>query len=247
MDIPAFVIVRDLVDWTKQVVAALEAAGVDELYLVDNDSTYEPLLEWYDTQPHAVIRLGANYGKFGPWTQGPLLTHTRGRRFLLTDPDVIPKEDCPLDWVEHFGDVLDAHPDLQKVGFSLEINDLPRGYEFRDEVLVRNRPFWHDDLLVADVGYRVVVDTTLALYRGGAPYCTRPAMRTLRPYVARHMAWYINSRRPPLDVRYYRARAADDFGHWAKAQLPDRLRSNLHRGVKGVPPQDRFRQQLPVD
>ena len=49
-------------------------------------------------------------------------------RFVLTDSDIVPIEDCPLDAIEHFGEVLDRYPDRLKCGFGLKIDDLPDHY-----------------------------------------------------------------------------------------------------------------------
>src|SRR3954469_18701681 len=47
---------RDLVDW-------LERVGCDEIYFLDNDSAFEPLLEYYRETPHTVVRMKENWGK----------------------------------------------------------------------------------------------------------------------------------------------------------------------------------------
>lgn len=230
MTTPAFVVCHDLLLWTQRTVAALEKV-TDEVYLVDNASTYPPLLEWYESTPHTVVRLGANDGKLAPWKHGIIRRYAKGRRFLLTDPDVEPRPDCPSDWLARFSEVLDRYPHLWKVGFSLELSDLPDCYAFKPQVVAREKLFWPRRQL-PHAGYPVMVDTTLALYRENARYCTGPAVRTPRPYTARHLAWYINSADPGEELLYYRAHADERFGHYAKAQLPQRLRENPLRGVK---------------
>jgi hypothetical protein len=41
-----------------------------EPIIVDNASTYPPLLSWYETNPCKVIRLSINCGHRAPWEQG---------------------------------------------------------------------------------------------------------------------------------------------------------------------------------
>ena len=61
MSYPVFIVCRDrftclvgLLDW-------LESVGqADEIYLLDNDSSYAPLLEFYEQTRHTVIRTGGN-------------------------------------------------------------------------------------------------------------------------------------------------------------------------------------------
>jgi len=231
MTVPAFLICRDLVTWLKRTVAGLEAnPGVGPIYLIDNASTYPPLLSYYRTSPHQVIRLGANLGKRGPWKKGIIARYAAGQQFIVTDPDIEPMEDCPADWLEHFQTALDRYPDIVKVGFGLHLDDLPDQYEFKAEVLQRSRQFEHPDHLTPCRGfYRIPLDTTLALYRAGTPYTTQPALRSAAPYQARHLAWYLNSADPSREIRYYRTHAHKRFGHWAKVSLPARLRNSLDR------------------
>ncbi len=238
MNIPAFVICRDLCTWTQRTVAGLEDGGVEEIYLVDNDSTYQPLLEFYETTPHTVLYLRANRGKRGPWNRGLIEGHASDRNFIVTDPDVVPHEDCPTDWLTHFSDILDRWPHIAKVGFGLPTDDLPASYEHAAMAQRRQAQHWREDRR-CEVGFVTPLDTTLALYRAGTPYCTAPAIRTDWPYVARHLAWYIDSTNPGRELRHYRRRAHQRFGHWAKAVLPARVSSNPDRVLGGLKPKRR--------
>lgn len=234
MSTPAFVIARDIHTWLVRTVTALEKV-TDEIYIVDNDSTWPPLLAWYETTPHTVIRLGRNLGKRGPWQAGIVEQYAHGRRFLLTDPDIVPYDTCPADWLDRFHRCLDEHPNLVKVGFGLPTDDIPARYEHR-AMAVRRQAQHFDPKRRHPYGFLTPLDTTLALYREGAPYCTAPAVRTSAPYVARHLAWYTNSKRPGLELDHYRSRVSPKFGHWAKRSLPSRITANPDRRLGGIKP-----------
>ena len=60
---PVFINCRDRLAPLRTLVEWLEQAGSTEVYLLDNDSTYEPLLDYYSQTPHTVVRLGRNWGK----------------------------------------------------------------------------------------------------------------------------------------------------------------------------------------
>src|SRR5205085_2892488 len=47
MSVPVFINCRERVTSLAALVSWLERAGCDEIYLLDNDSVYEPLLEYY--------------------------------------------------------------------------------------------------------------------------------------------------------------------------------------------------------
>jgi hypothetical protein len=227
----AFVIVRDLFLWTQQTVAWLERAeGVRQIILIDNDSQYPRLLRWYKTIDHRVVRLGVNLGKRGPWQSGTIERFAGDQPYIVTDPDIVPIPECPLDAFHVFAETLALDPAIRKIGFSLKIDDLPDCYEFKDAVLLRSSQFLEPEKLTYDHRFfRAPVDTTMALYQPGVGYCTHPAFRSNMPYFARHLPWYMNSEKVPTDVLFYRHRAHHRFGHWAKKRLPPRLRDNLEK------------------
>lgn len=54
---------RNLLTWPREMVSRIERyENLAGIILVDNDSSYPPLLEWYQTLSHPVIRLDGNLG-----------------------------------------------------------------------------------------------------------------------------------------------------------------------------------------
>ena len=51
---PIFIICRDRYTCTLDLINWLEKTGQENIYLIDNDSRYEPLLEYYRVTPHIV-------------------------------------------------------------------------------------------------------------------------------------------------------------------------------------------------
>ena len=80
MQVPVFINCRDRLAPLRDLIAWLERAGCDEIYLLDNDSAFEPLLDYYRETPHTVIRLGENVGKWALW-DAPV--HTSALRWRL--------------------------------------------------------------------------------------------------------------------------------------------------------------------
>lgn len=235
-DVPAFVICRDVLGPLIPTVAALEAGGVDEIYLVDNDSTWQPLLDWYDQSPHTVFRWDQNLGKKGPWRRGLIERKAGDRPFIVTDPDIVPYDDCPSDWLAHWLDILDRFPEIVKVGFGLPTGDIPDCYEFKDEATRRQAQHFSKRRRVPGVGFRTPLDTTMAVYRPHTPYCTGPAIRTEAPYVACHLGWHIDSANPPPELAHFRSRADRRFGNWTKERLPGRISNNPDRVLGPIAP-----------
>ena len=189
VDVPVFIVVRDRVESLAQLVAWLERAGCERIHLVDNASEYPPLLEHLERTPHDVIRLDENQGAFALW-RSVLPTSASRAEFVCSDPDVVPIEECPLDAIDYFSEILDRYPAHTKAGFGLRIDDLPEHYSMRDEVRTVERYNWERPL--APRLYDAFIDTTFALYRGPEAFDHVPAVRTGYPYLARHTTWYLD-------------------------------------------------------
>ena len=216
---PVFVPVRDRVTSLRLLVDWLERAGQEDIWLVDNASTYEPLVEYLRNTPHHVVRSDHNLGHRSPWLTGTVQRHAHGCHFVVTDPDVVPDERCPLDAIDHFRGLLERHPHYDKVGFGLRIDDLPVTYPLAAAVRAWEARFWTDEL---EPGvYRADIDTTFALYR---PLDRRHdegrSLRTGAPYVARHVPWYLDTTALTDEEQYYREHADPTISNWDRDRLP---------------------------
>jgi hypothetical protein len=216
--IPVFVPVRDRVAPLRQLVDWLERVDGVEVWLLDNASTYPPLLEYLAGSPHRVLGMPRNLWNVAPWLSGIVYEQAHDRPYVVSDPDVVPDATCPLDLFDHLGRLLDEYPEAVKVGLGLRIDDLPEQYVHRDEVIAWESRFSTDEL---EPGvFAADVDTTFAMYRPGAHYAIGPAIRTGAPYLARHLPWYENSSAPSAELEYYRLHADPLVSNWDRAQLP---------------------------
>ena len=228
-DVPIIINCRDRVSPLRQLVDWLQEAGHERVVLLDNASTYGPLLEFYESTWCEVVRLDENLGAAAPWRSGLVERLAAGRRYVVSDPDVVPDEACPTDAVSRMGEVLDRYPGAVKAGLSLRIDDLPEGYPHRAQVIRWESQFWQRRL---EPGlYQAFVDTTFALYREGVGYRIAPGIRLGPPYQARHAPWY--STHPTPEERYYLERSS--AGAWgttlAHAETPPK-KFNVFRRLR---------------
>ena len=231
-----FILCRDRVEALEALVEWLERTGFERIHLLDNDSAYEPLLEYYRRIPHDVVKLGRNVGKNALWVDRRFKRLVDRRRFVYSDPDVVPVAECPHDVIARFSELLDRYGDVAKVGFGLRVDDLPDKYRFRREVLEWESQFWDVRNEVEPGVFRAAIDTTFALYRSWSS--TAPpidALRTGWPYVARHTTWYVDSTSPSAEDRFYAERVAQGTpespgtSSWSGTELPRGLRDSLER------------------
>jgi hypothetical protein len=205
-----------LIDWLERTEAA-------DIVLIDNDSAYPPLLDYLARTPHRVVRTGSNLGPRVTWLTGIAQEVGLRQPYVVTDPDVVPDQDCPLDLFEHLAAVLREWPGISRVGVGLRIDDLPPDSPRTADIVTWEEQFWERE--VAPGLFDADVDTTLAMYRPGRRQPGRPSFRTGPPYVARHLPWYESPSEPDEETAFYRLRADPAVNSWDLETLPPYLRA----------------------
>lgn len=187
-NIPIFIISFNRLKCLSTLVFWFEQQGCENIHIIDNASSYPPLVEYLEQYKHNVTFLSENLGHLALFKCGKFDEIIDNEFFILTDPDVLP--DCPDDWLRVFEKTLLKNQNCNKVGFSLKIDDLPDGYEFKQQVLNSEKKHWKNRVGKA---FKASIDTIFALYRPA----TRPenldwfkGLRCDKPYSARHLGWY---------------------------------------------------------
>jgi hypothetical protein len=191
----ALIIVFNRLNLPVKMADFLFAHGISPIF-IDNNSNYPPLLEYYKTTKYQVIRMDQNYGYKVVWERDILKRLNITGNYIVTDPD-LDLTGIPDDFLSVLEEGLRKYPQYDKCGFSLEINDLPptefcpANYE---------KQFWQHPL--DEKYFKAAIDTTFALYK--VPFHSFNAIRTNRPYTARHMPWYyFDFEDMPVDEQYY--------------------------------------------
>lgn len=201
---------------TIKLIESLEKRGYINIHILDNQSTYQPLLEFYKTTPYKVHFLKKNYGAKALWESG-LWWKFVTSYYVYTDSDVVLVEACPDDFIEYFHFLLEKYPKVHKVGFSLKIDDLPNHFNNKTEVIK-----WESKFYIKKIENNVFVapiDTTFALYR---PYSKRGSrdgstkmLRTGYPYQLKHLPWYLNNADLSEEELYY-INTTSQSTHWTQ-------------------------------
>lgn len=202
-NIPILINNYNRLEYLKILIDGLTKRGYNNIHIIDNNSTYPPLLEYYKTCPYDIIHLGKNVGYDAIW-RTDVYERFKDSYYVYTDADLEIDEICPDNFMEYFLDVLKKHPSCQKVGFSLRIDDLPNHYKNKAKVIEVEKQFWINQN--KEGLYCAKIDTTFALYR---PFCKGAAnggyevYRTPTPYLVRHLPWYIDSDNLSDEEKYY--------------------------------------------
>ena len=209
--IPVIINNFNRLEYLQKLIIWLEEVGMTNIIILDNASTYPPLLEYYKNTAHRVIFLGRNVGYLALWEAG-IFEEFRNNFYIYTDPDILPTEECPKDFIDVFLEILAKNADVKKVGFSLKIDDIPDFYKRKADVLAIENTYWKRKR--SEDTFDAPIDTTFALYRPKAygDHQTK-ALRTAPPYSARHLPWYVDSDNLPEEEKFY-ANLASDSNNW---------------------------------
>lgn len=205
--VPIFIIARDRVSYLDQLVCwCKRARGFEkdiqlEIVIIDNDSSFPPMLAYLDRINVRVVKFGRNRKMMSPWDSG-MVDEYKAPFFVITDCDVVPDGDCPLDAVSMLIDTLKQYSSIDKAGLSLITDNLPDHYEHKDRVHLEEHPY-----SMLDWDYRfhyAPIDTTFAVWRYGLGYGIGRCLRSKAPYTARHLPWYEDSSNLTEEIKYYK-------------------------------------------
>ncbi len=192
--------------WAKKQADYLASCG-HEVIIVDNGSTYAPLLQWYASNEYEVIEAKGGYNRH-VWEMD-LHNRFTDNYYGVTDAD-LNLDAIPADFAQVLIADLERSEGIVKSGFSIRIHDLPdnpyanryRESEKGNFKQVDRWGFYHHPL-----------DTTFAVYSKErcnnlhkfwhAPNTTPgtsflderyffTAHRAPEPYACRHMPWYLD-------------------------------------------------------
>ncbi|WP_225000040.1 glycosyltransferase [Cesiribacter sp. SM1] len=218
--IPIIINNRNHLTYLKRLICSLEKRGYRNIFIIDNASSYPPLLEYYRHIPYKTFFLKENVGYCALWDT-PIFEQFRDQYYVYTDSDLELVEECPDDFMlaMHYMLSRRRYNRVGKVGLSLLINDLPAQYEKRQEVIDWEGQFWKQK--VERLAFSAPVDTTFALYRPNCfgPASMVPALRMNYPYSVRHLPWYENTIDLNEEQQYY-YRHARAPSHWSSKVLP---------------------------
>lgn len=156
-----------------------------DIYILDNASTYSPLLEWYTTKPCTVIRLEHNLGQLAVYNSD-YINKFEGW-IAYTDSDIELNPNTPTGFIERMIAVARKY-DKIKAGLALRIDDLP------DTDYGRKARWWEQQYWIKQVEegiYDANVDTTFSTIIVGQPF-TYDAVRIAGNFIAKHVPWYLD-------------------------------------------------------
>lgn len=229
--IPIIINNRNLLTWPKKMVTKLKTLDlVKNIYIVDNQSNYEPLLQWYNEllgdSVVKVIRLNSNLGHLAPWKCDDLKFVTKSL-YVVTDPD-LDIDDLPTDILETLRTKLQNNISLKKIGLKLKVGkDFDHNSIYYNHIQTYENKRWQKPNIQDEIAVDIHVDTTFALYTtdthfiGGGSYIHNPV--THEPW-----SFSLESIRSNKEFLYYiyTSNSSSSFQTFLKKYAPD-LEKNI--------------------
>ena len=236
-----FICSYNRLDPLQKLVNALTSRGYNNIVILDNRSTYQPLLDWYKTLTESitVYTCAQNYGpealdcvrNYEPEFQDKFNHIVLNEFHVYTDSDVVPIEDVPETFIDDMVELCIKY-NIPKMGLSLKIDDLPDHFQLKDKVINHEKSFFEREYIDDDKCrlYKAPVDTTFAVNAPGIPCGYNDfAYRAAGDYFARHMPWYYDTFNLSEEETYYLANIEGPRPHWSnilKTLISDHVNSN---------------------
>ena len=204
--IPVFIIAFNNFTFVRDSVKQL-LKHTSNIYIVDNCSSYIPLLEYYDEikENIKIVHMDKNYGHEvcnTPIVQALI----PGNFYCITDPDLKFNKNLPVDFIEQLRQISEKY-NASKVGFALDITT-----DINDHIIDNTgrrvkeweTHFW--DYNINDDKYELYwaeIDTTFCLINKSAPY---RHIRVAGDFTAVHRPWltYWKDEVPTDELEYYK-------------------------------------------
>jgi hypothetical protein len=212
---PIIIVSFNQLFYLKKLISYLRSRNYNNIIILDNASTYPPLIEYFKEIENQVTihRLKNNYGHLVFWKKKEIFKLYCGNYYVVTDPDIVPDENCPDDFLKYFKNLLNRNPEFTKVGFGLKIEEIPETNPNKEKILNWEKKFWKEQ--DKDGNYIAEIDTTFALYRPGLIRrgTFYKGLRTKSPYLATHGGWKVDPNQLSEEQLYY-LKTANTSSSW---------------------------------
>jgi hypothetical protein len=197
--------------------------GNSKISIIDNASTYPPLLDWYK-EIEKDVQIIRNPTNLGPWTffYGGTYSKIDAEYYVYSDADLELNPNMPYNWQEIMLEYINKYQ--RKASLALRLDDIPDTYEFKNKILEHQSVCWFESG-EKDV-YRAITDMTFSMDKksNGHRY---ESMRLAGDFACRHIPWYVDLDNIGEEEKYYLENINRGFGEALYSSLHyDKLKNN---------------------
>lgn len=223
-NIPCIIINFNRLTTTEKLVDQLLILGYSNVSILDMDSTYEPLIEWYNSCTHIKVIRWQNTGHKALWIDGILRDQfSQYPWVVVSDSDIELSPETPTGFIEQMITVAKDYRG-DKIGLSIRIDDISNPV-LRDIVTPIESRYWGNRLQhpIHEI-YYAPVDSTFCIVKPELLF-TYDALR-LADWPIKHCDWYSNWDNLTTEEQYYMDHADETIAttkqhymNWKKQQI----------------------------
>lgn len=198
-DIPVVIFNRDRLAALEKLVDQLLLLNYSNIYILDIQSTYPLLLEYYKTCPATIIKVETNIGHKGFWSQGYINRFKDHEFMAITDSDIELSPDTPTGFIEEM--VITAKDfRVDKCGLAIKYMDITNQY-LKKIIEPIEGSYWRQRLNHRLQVFSAPVDTTFCIVKSNRPF-TYQAVR-IANWPITHLDWYSDWLKLTEEEQYY--------------------------------------------
>ena len=199
MNYPIYLTNMNRLSTTKKMVESLFALnGNAKINIIDNASTYPPLLEWYKEieKDVNIIRQETNLGCWTFFYSGHS-SRCEEEFYVYSDADLELNPNMPYNWQEI---LMDYHKRWnRKASLVLRLDDVPEG-EMKKNIVHHQAVCWNPT--EEENVWHGVTDMTFSFDAKSAGY-RYDSVRIGGDFACRHIPWYIDFNNISEEEKYY--------------------------------------------
>lgn len=219
--IPIVLLNRDRLYPLIEQVAVLRSKGYNNIIIIDNQSTYEPLLGWYKVSGVDVFYNNLTENSCHAFRDLVTIQHPKFMEiisdwYVFNDSDIIPLESVPDNFIEDLVNYAKKY-NKTKVGMSIKIDDINLNYPLNAWVHSYESGYWTNGITDGNVElYPHPIDTTFAVHGPGVlPTWSNDTLRVGVPYIVKHAPFYYDPNNLPDDELYYLKHMNKQSSNWS--------------------------------
>jgi hypothetical protein len=213
---------RDRFNPIKEQVEVLISKGYNNITIIDNQSTYQPLLDWYKQSDLDVFYNTVTPNSNQAFKDLISIGHTKfcdiiKDWYVFNDSDIIPLDTVPDTFIDDLIYYAKKY-NRTKVGMSIKIDDIDLSYPLNAWVHSYESTYWtngiHDDSGIEL--YPHPIDTTFAVHAPNTlPVWSDNTLRVGIPYIVKHAPFYYDPNNLPEDEKHYLSHMNKQSSNWS--------------------------------
>lgn len=223
MNIPIIINNFNWLSTTKKLVEDLIRLGYTDIHILDNGSTYPPLMDWYgqienglykNVTMHLIMR--GNLGPRALWDSGYINNFQHLDWIAYTDSDIELNPNTPENFIEELINISSTTIGYNKVGLALSLEDLDLNNNYQNKIYHWETKFWNCPCL-SIIGKNIVfeadIDTTFSIIQPQSPFDYK-ALRVSGDFTAKHKPWQADFDNMTEEEAYIMERLDSKYSTW---------------------------------